>query len=160
MINEVCEKLTSYIDGSRYHNVFEYQKEGFIKIISYMKEHLNCVMDGGKKNVTDKELENIMNTTTLMIQAIALRELNEEDRNFIKNYMLLCYNFGQAYKSNNLVKQCEAISAITEYQNSMLAQIKVCQVMLKHMEKYEKFSPQAVKASESYLANIQERLKK
>ncbi|MFA5208351.1 MAG: hypothetical protein WC428_06940 [Candidatus Paceibacterota bacterium] len=153
-MEQTIKALKCYLNG-RYYNVFEYSKDKIIKLVDFMKDRLE-----NKKNIGVNDFNNTLNSLSVMFDVIALKTLADEDREFIKSYNLLCYNFSLTYDLKELKTRCEAISTLLEYQNSMAAQIEISKRMLKHMEKYDKFSPPIYEINKSYLANIQERLKK
>jgi hypothetical protein len=153
-MEQTIKNLKNYING-RYYNVFEYDHKKMLRLVDFMKDRLE-----NEKPIGENDQNNAINSLSVMFDAISLKALIDEDREFIKSYNLLCYNLGIAYDIKELKTRCEAISTLLEYRNSMVAQIEVSKRMLKFMEKYEKFHPPTYEMSPSYLANIQERLKK
>lgn len=146
--------LKEYVNG-RYYNIFDYDHKKMLRLVDFMKERLE-----NEKPIGENDLNNTLNSLSVMFDAITLRTLTGEDRDFIKSYNLLCYNLALAYDLKELKTRCEAISTLLEYENSMVAQIEVSKRLVKLAEKYEKLTPPVFEMSPSYLANIQERLKK
>jgi hypothetical protein len=153
-MENTIKTLKTYING-RYYNIFEYNKDKLLKIIDFIKSRLE-----NESKVGNGDLKNVLETLSVMFDSIVLRTLEEEDKEFIKSYNLLCYNLGMAYNLKNVLTRCEALSTLLEYGKSMVAQIEVSKRLMKLAEKYERFAPPIYEMNKSYLANIQERLNK
>ena len=147
-------KLLAYVEGERYHNVFNYRKETMVKLIKYMFQFLD-----EDKAMSKGDLKNILDSLAHMYDVLALKECVECDRTFINDFILLCYNVGLKTKNDDILGRVEAVRRITQLQGSMIAQIEISQRQLKYMERYEKFNPPALEINKSYLANLQERIK-
>lgn len=153
-MENTIKTLKSYING-RYYNVFEYNKDKLIKIIDFIRVRLE-----NENRIGSGDLRNVLESLAVMFDSIALRTLEDEDKDFIKSYNLLCYNLGKAYGLKEVLARCEAISTLIEYEKSIVAQIEVSKRLMKLAEKYERFTPPVYEMNKSYLANIQERLAK
>lgn len=160
MLNETVESLKKYVNGNRYYNVFEYNSEKMIILIDYMKDWIQKIMDDTDKKpkVSDGDKNNIINSTILMVNTISLKSLENDDKKFIEDYILLCFNFGKSFGISELMKNCEAISNLLQYQKSLIAQIEISKIQLTHMERYERFIPRVHDISKSYLENINLRM--
>ncbi|MDD5455167.1 MAG: hypothetical protein PHW62_06710 [Candidatus Ratteibacteria bacterium] len=148
-------KLLKYVEGERYHNVFNFKKESMVKLIKYMFQFLN----NDKNSISEGDLKNIMDSLACMYDTLALKECQTEDKEFINDFILLCYNVGLKSQNTGIQGRVEAVRRITQLQGSMIAQIEISQRQLKYMERYERFCPPALEINKSYLANLQERLK-
>jgi len=61
MLNEVVERLVKYVNGDRYHNVFDYNSEKMIQVINYMKDWIQKIIDDKPETVSDGDKNNIIN---------------------------------------------------------------------------------------------------
>lgn len=153
-MEQTIKTLKNYING-RYYNVFEYNKDKLLKIIDFMKARLE-----NENKIGNGDLKNVLESLAVMFDSITLRTLEDEDKEFIKSYNLLCYNLGKAYDLKDVLVRCEAISTLVEYGKSMVAQIEVSKRLMKLAEKYERFTPPIYENNRSWVANLQERLNK
>jgi hypothetical protein len=154
MLKEFCDKLMEYINGIRYYNVFQLSNEKMKKYITCIKNKMEECQKNDEVSISKNDQRNIFNSLGLMFDALVMRVLEDEDKEFISNYTLLCNNFGKSFKLQDIIDRSFAIANLIEYQKCMLAQIEISKYQMKHMETYNKFMPPVFDASKSYIANI------
>jgi len=156
-MNELIERLTAYIDG-KYHNVFEYDSKKLKRIIGYVRDMLEKAMKGETCRVSSGDTRNIVLSLGAMIETLVRKIADTEDEQFIRDYNVLCFNLANAYNVGEIQAQCETLDILLQYKNSMRAQLELMKLLLKYVERYNKFNPPAFEISKSYLANLSGRI--